>query len=65
MSTRKKVITVKVIIKNIEEQIPRWDSFCGLETTIWEQLNAGIEVVMKGKFAQLPKLAKKYIKEVT
>lgn len=57
-------IKIKVILKDIEKQIPMWDSYCGLHTDIWEQLNAGKEVVMKGKFAELPKLAKQYIKEV-
>ena len=51
---------MKVNLKNKDKMIPRWNSFCGLDTNKWEQLN-NKEIV---ELEKIPDSAKEFVQKV-
>ena len=53
-------LIMKVKLKNKDKMIPRWNSFCGLDTNKWEQLN-NKEIV---ELEKIPDSAKEFVQKV-
>tara|TARA_R110000787_G_scaffold141730_1_gene255265 strand:- start:41 stop:214 length:174 start_codon:yes stop_codon:yes gene_type:complete len=52
---------MKVKLKDLKKPIPMWDSYSGLNTEDWRELNKGKEVDLK----EIPELIQEYIKQPT